>query len=132
MGQLKLTAILKEINKEVSYAKPNFDFEWPEAQRYPEFQDMGKVGWIKKASEGYPVKYSEIQKVLGNVDLEFDTLHKDKQARFQSAYKSGKIEMPIAVKFSHTDYDLVAGNTRLSGLVNNGIDPTIWVVDLSQ
>ena len=40
--------------------------------------------------------------------------------------------MPIAVKFSDNDYDLVAGNTRLSGLVQNGIDPKIWIVDLSD
>ena len=40
--------------------------------------------------------------------------------------------MPIAVKFSDDDYDLVAGNTRLSGLVKNGIDPKIWIVDLSE
>ena len=37
--------------------------------------------------------------------------------------------MSIAVKFSDKDYDLVAGNTRLSGLVKNGIDPKIWIVD---
>ena len=40
--------------------------------------------------------------------------------------------MPIAVKFSDKDYDLVAGNTRLSGLVQNGIDPKIWIVDISS
>jgi hypothetical protein len=40
--------------------------------------------------------------------------------------------MPIAVKFSDTDYDLVAGNTRLAGLVKKGINPKIWIVDLSN
>jgi hypothetical protein len=40
--------------------------------------------------------------------------------------------MSIAVKFSDDDYDLVAGNTRISGLVKNKIDPKIWVVDLSN
>jgi hypothetical protein len=40
--------------------------------------------------------------------------------------------MPIAVKFSNSDYDLLAGNTRLSGLVNNGEDPNIWIVDISN
>jgi len=40
--------------------------------------------------------------------------------------------LPIAVKFSDNDFDLVAGNTRLSGLVRNGIDPKIWIVDISE
>ena len=34
----KLTDILTE----VKYTKPNFDFEWEEAIRYPEFKEMGK------------------------------------------------------------------------------------------
>jgi len=131
MGQLKLINILREIKKKISYINPNFEFEWPEAKRYPDFKNMGIKGWIEKASSGYTVKYSEIKDVLGNVDLEFDSLDKNKKSRFQSAFKSEKIEMPIVVKFSETDYDLVAGNTRLSGLVNNGIDPTVWVVDIS-
>ncbi len=132
MGQLKLRDILKEIKKQISYVKPNFDFEWSEAERYPEFQEIGKDDWIKQAAAGYPIKYSEIKDILGNVDLEFDTLDKNKKARFQSAYESGKIEMPIVVKFSEQEYDLVAGNTRLSGLVKMGQDPTIWVVNLPK
>ena len=35
-------------------------------------------------------------------------------------------------QFSDDDYDLVAGNTRLSGLVKYGYDPKLWVVDISD
>ena len=42
----------------------------------------------------------------------------------------GIIELPIVVKFGKNEYDLVAGNTRIAGLVKYNINPTIWVVEL--
>jgi len=54
-----------------------------------------------------------------------------------SAIETGEIELPIAVKFNDQDrdpkslpYDLVAGNTRLSGLVALEMDPSLWIVNL--
>ena len=117
---------------EVKYIKPNFEYEWEEAIRYPEFKEMGFDNWLKIAENGHVVNFSEIKDRLGNVDLDFDGLDKDKKARFIKALESDQIELPIAVKFSENDYDLVGGNTRLSGLTKNGIDPKIWVVDLSK
>jgi hypothetical protein len=38
--------------------------------------------------------------------------------------------MPIAVKFPDGSYDLVAGNTRIAGLIKNNVDPSIWIVKL--
>jgi hypothetical protein len=118
--------------EEIKYTEPNFDIEWEEAMRYPEFKDMGKQEWIKWASQGYTTKYSKIKNVLSNVDLNFKDLEEPKKQRFQTAFQNGTIEIPIAVKFDDTDYDLVAGNTRLSGLVKNNIDPEIWIVDLTK
>ncbi len=116
----------------MKFKKPNFDFEWDEALRYREFEDMGKEAWINLAKDGYMVKYSEIKDVLGNVNLDFDTLEKPKKERFKKAIKIGKMELPIVVKFSDEDYDLIAGNTRLSGLVGKGVDAPLWVVDLTN
>lgn len=116
----------------MKFKKPNFDFEWDEALRYREFEDMGKEGWINLAKNGYMVKYSEIKDVLGNVDLDFDTLEEPKKERFNKSIKLGKMELPIVVKFSDEDYDLIAGNTRLSGLVGKGVDAPLWVVDLTK
>lgn len=130
MGQLRLIDLLREMTKEVSYVKPNFDFEWEEAIRYPEFEEMGKLAWIELANSGKAVTYSSIKDRLGNVDLDFAGLDANKKARFKSAVEKGKIEMPIVVKFPDGEYDLVAGNTRLSGLVDQGIDPKLWVVEL--
>jgi phosphopantetheine adenylyltransferase len=117
---------------EVKYTNPNFELEWEEAVRYPEFKEMGKENWIKVAKQGKLVNYSSIKDVLGNVDLNFDNLEEPKKQRFQSAFKNGTVETPIAVKFSENDYDLVAGNTRLSGLVKNGEDPKIWIVNIGS
>ena len=123
---------LKDILNELTYKKPNFEYEWDEAKRYPEFRQWGEAEWIKLANKGYTETYSQIKDILGNVDLDFDGLEEPKKQRFQSAYDRGAIELPIVVKFATNDYDLVAGNTRLSGLVGNGKDPQLWVVDISQ
>ena len=123
---------LNENLNKIKYTTPNFELEWEEAVRYPEFKEMGKENWIKIAKQGKLVNYSSIKDILGNVDLNFDSLEEPKKQRFQSAFKKGTIETPIAVKFSDNDYDLVAGNTRLSGLVKNGEDPKIWIVNIGS
>jgi hypothetical protein len=127
---IKLIDILKEINNTVQYDNPNFKKEWMEAKRYHEFKEMGKEKWIELAKQGNITKYSKIKNVLGNVDLDFEDLEEPKKQRFEKAFENGIIEMPIAVKFDDDDYDLVAGNTRLAGLVKNNIDPNIWIVNL--
>ena len=128
---MKLIDILLEA-KQIQYTKPNFENEWEEAIRYPEFEDMGKEKWLEIAKQGKPIAFSEIKDILGNVDLNFDKLEEPKKERFKQAFEKGVIEMSIVVKFGDKDYDLVAGNTRLSGLVKNGIDPQLWVVDISH
>lgn len=128
----KLATLHLQESKEIKYLEPNFDLEWMEAQRYPEFVETGKQGWIDIAKKGKTVSYSNIRKNLGNVDLNFTNLEQPKRERFKKAFEKGVIEKPIAVKFSDVDYDLVAGNTRLSGLVSKGYNPQIWVVDISH
>ena len=132
MNQLTLAQLIGEIIHEIKYSNPNFYNEWEEAERYTEFVEMGKEEWVKIANQGAPVSYSSIKDKLGNVDLNFDGLEEPKKQRFEDAFNKGTIEMSIAVKFSDDDYDLVAGNTRLAGLVNKRIDPKIWVVDVSK
>jgi len=132
MNQLTLAQLIGEIIHEIKYSNPNFYNEWEEAERYTEFVEMGKEEWVKIANQGAPVSYSSIKDKLGNVDLNFDGLEEPKKQRFEDAFNKGTIEMSIAVKFSDNDFDLVAGNTRLSGLVRKGIDPKIWIVDISE
>lgn len=128
----RMNKIIYESKKIITYTKPNLEYEWEEAIRYPEFLKIGKKNWIKLANNGYDISFSKIQNNLGNVDLDFTFLEDDKKARFEKAYKSGIIEYPIVVKFSDYDYDLVSGNTRVAGLVSKGIDPKLWVIDISS
>ena len=130
MCMISLKTLLKEST--IRYTHPNFDSEWEEAQRYPEFVEMGRLEWIKRGKAGYVVNYSQIKDMLGNVDLDFNQLHPTKKKFVLQYIKDGLVEHPIVVKFSDTDYDLVAGNTRLSGLVKYGHDPKLWVVDISD
>jgi hypothetical protein len=112
----------------LKFKAPNFDLEWEEAIRYPEFEEMGKEKWLDLAAGGYLIKYSEIKGMLGNVDLRFDSLEEPKKLRFQRAIREGRVELSIVVKFSDQYYDLMSGNTRLAGLVRMGIDPPLWVI----
>ena len=58
--------------KDIQYNKPNFEHEWEEAMRYPEFREMGKEKWISLGNKGYVTNYSDIEDSLGNVDLDFE------------------------------------------------------------
>jgi hypothetical protein len=116
----------------MKYSKPNFEHEWMEALRYREFEKMGKKDWIEVASNDYTImSYSKIKK-LKNIDLDYDTLEDEKKKRFEKAFKKKDVEMPIAVKFGENDYDLLGGNTRLAGLIEKGINPKLWVVDITK
>jgi hypothetical protein len=117
----------------MKYLKPNIDHEWMEALRYREFEKMGKDGWKDIASNDYDItNYNKIKDVLKNVDLDFDTLEDEKKKRFNKSFKKGEVEIPMVVKFGDDDYHLLGGNTRLAGLIEKGINPKLWVVDMTK
>ena len=117
----------------MKYLKPNIDHEWMEALRYREFEKMGKDSWKDIASNDYDItNYNKIKDVLKNVDLDFDTLEDEKKKRFNKSFKKGEVEIPMVVKFGDNDYHLLGGNTRLAGLIEKGINPKLWVVDMTK
>jgi hypothetical protein len=117
----------------MKYSKPNFEHEWSEALRYREFEKIGKEKWLEKASKDFEISnFNSIKDILNNVDLDYDTLEDEKKERFEKHFKEGEIEIPIVVKFGENDYDLLGGNTRLAGLVQKGINPKLWVVDMTK
>ena len=117
----------------MQYTKPNLNREWNEARRYSFLEKMGKKAWVEFASKNFQIlHYESIKDQLGNVDLDYENLDKDKKIRFERDFKKGVIEIPIAVKIYEDYYDLVGGNTRLAGLVKNNINPKLWVIDATD
>ena len=122
---------------EIKYTDPNFDVEWGEAERYVNHPNLSKKiewtkeDWINKVKSGKVMKFSEIES-LGNISdpNEFEALFPEKIERFISSFAKKEIELPIAVKFPNGTYDLIAGNTRVTGLRSKGYDPSIWVFEL--
>jgi len=117
----------------MQYTKPNLNREWNEARRYSFLEKMGKKAWVEFASKNFQIlNYESIKDQLGNVDLDYENLDKDKKIRFERDFKKGVIEIPIAVKIYEDYYDLVGGNTRLAGLIKNNINPKLWVIDATD
>ena len=126
-----------DINEDIKYVKPQFDVEWEEANRYPYFDKLGQAGWEELAGKGKIVKVNTNSvKKIGNTGADgsesLDDLEPDKVARLKKAMDSGTVEMPIVVKQPDGSFDLVAGNTRLIGLISTQGEAKVWLVDASK
>jgi len=121
------------VSKIISFKSPNFAEEWNEAERYDEFKEMGKSGFISFAKKnGKVIKFSQIKnKGLGNFDPNFNRLLEAKKKRFFEAFSLGSVEMSIFIKWNSSQHEMMAGNTRVSGLNMLGIDPPIWCIDMA-
>ena len=127
----------ESVTEEVNYSRPQFDVEWEEANRYPYLEKLGKDGWEKLAKTGRVVRVNKDNiKQIGNTGADgsesLDDLEPDKVARLKQAIDAGTIEMPIVVKQPDGSYDLVAGNTRLIGLISTHSEAKVWLVDASK
>ena len=112
-----------------SFVKPQFDVEWDEATRYPEFKKLGKEAWIKLASKGKAVTIKSA-KDINNTDAadpdSFKSLDKNKQARALAQLEKGTVEMPIVAVYSDGYKELVGGNTRLTAMMAKDGKATVW------
>lgn len=120
-----------------NFVEPQFDVEWNEANRYPFLNKLGKDAWIDLAKTGKAVTVSaDTVKKIGNTGADgsetLDTLDPDKVKRFRDAVKSGKIEMPIIMKMPNGKVELIAGNTRLTGLIAANKVARVWLIDASR
>ena len=125
------------MHESVNYVKPQFDVEWEEANRYNYFDKLGQAGWEELASKGKVVKVNTNSvKKIGNTGADgsesLDDLEPDKVARLKKAMTTGTVEMPIVVKQPNGSLDLVAGNTRLIGLISTQGEANVWLVDASK
>ena len=113
----------------VKYAEPQFDVEWEEAERYPEFRKIGKEAWIELAKKGKAVTIKSA-KGINNTDAadpdSFKSLDAVKQGRALDQLKSGTVEMPIVAVYSDGWKELIGGNTRLTAMLAQNGRANVW------
>ena len=112
-----------------SFVKPQFDREWDEAARYPEFVKIGKQAWIELASKGKAVEITDASDINNTEAADpsaFDTLDSAKQRRALAQLERGVVEMPIVAVYSDGYKELIAGNTRLTAMMGNRGRATVW------
>ena len=130
--------LLKNITESVSsFTDPNFEVEWDEAKRYPEFVKIGKAKWIELAKKGKPIDVNNaLANKIENTEAgeenrhEFDNLEEPKKERFRKAVKAGTVELPIIARYSDGYLELVAGNTRLTGMMREFGEGKAWIFDV--
>ena len=121
----------------LTFTSPQFDVEWEEANRYPYLAKLGEQGWIDLANTGREVHVTrrDISRI-GNTDAAdynaWEELEKEKRDRFNTAIESGSIEMPIVMKRPDGKLELIAGNTRLTGILEKYSKATVWFIDASE
>ena len=125
------------VTEDVAYVEPQFDAEWEEANRYPYIRKLGREGWRKLAKTGKTITVNNNNvKKISNTGADgsesLDELEPKKVERFKRAMDAGTIEMPIVIKQPNGSYDLVAGNTRLIGLMNTHGEAKVWLVDANK
>src|SRR6056300_184119 len=123
----------ESIEEAITFTKPNFNYEWEEANRYPEFQKIGKDAWIELAKKGKVVTITSATGISNTDATEpdsFSSLDKDKQARALAQLDSGNIEMPIVAVYSDGHKELIGGNTRLTALMAKKIPAMVWQFDV--
>ena len=128
---------LAESAKSIQFRKPNFDAEWGEAERYPEFKKIGKDNWIDLAKQGKPVTVDNaMSNKINNTEAgekdrdQFDKLDSSKRDRFVKDLVNNNIELPIIARYSDGYLELVGGNTRLTGMMSQIGQGKAWVFDV--
>ena len=112
-----------------AFVEPQFDVEWDEAARYPEFVKIGKEAWIELAKKGTAITIKSA-KGIENTDAadpdSFKSLDPNKQKRALAQLEKGEVEMPIVAVYSDGYKELVAGNTRLTAMMARDGKATVW------
>lgn len=119
----------ENISGDSKFVKPNFDFEWEEAERYPEFARLGKDAWIELAKKGRAVAINSARGI-SNTDAadpdSFKSLHPAKQKRALAQLERGIVELPVVAVYSDGHKELIGGNTRLTAMMARDGKATVW------
>jgi GNAT superfamily N-acetyltransferase len=121
--------VLEASSRGVIYTKPDFEREWEEAARYPEFEQLGRAAWMAIAGQGQVVDWASLDSV-GNVELDLDSLDQNKVQSVAVDVKRNQVELPIVGQWADGTLDLIAGNTRIATLLAQRHNPQVWLVDV--
>jgi predicted nucleotidyltransferase len=128
---------LTRLKPSVSEGFPNFNREWDEATRYPEFVNLGKKKWIELVSKGKPVTVTRknVNKI-NNTDAadpkSFKLLDPEKQKRALAQLANGNVEMPIVARYSDGYLELIGGNTRLTAQMAKDGQAKVWLFNVPE
>ena len=121
----------------VAEGAPNFNREWDEATRYPEFVNLGKEKWIELVSKGKQVTVTRknVNKI-NNTDAadpkSFKLLDTEKQKRALAQLANGDVEMPIVARYSDGYLELIGGNTRLTAQMAKDGQAKVWLFKVPE
>jgi GNAT superfamily N-acetyltransferase len=128
---------VKMWEQSVAEGSPNFNREWDEATRYPEFVNLGKEKWIELVSKGKPVTVTRknVNKI-NNTDAadpkSFKLLDPEKQKRALAQLANGDVEMPIVARYSDGYLELIGGNTRLTAQMAKDGQAKVWLFNVPE
>jgi GNAT superfamily N-acetyltransferase len=128
---------LTRLKPGVAESSPNFNREWDEATRYPEFVNLGKKKWIELVSKGKPVTVTRknVNKI-NNTDAadpnSFKLLDPEKQKRALAQLANGDVEMPIVARYSDGYLELIGGNTRLTAQMAKDGQAKVWLFNVPE
>ena len=129
MNPVRKALKLNPIAVTEAFVEPQFDVEWDEAARYPEFVKIGKDAWIELAKTGQAVEITDASDIE-NTDAadpdSFKSLDSNKQKRALAQLKKDEVEMPIVAVYSDGYKELIAGNTRLTAMMAKDGRATVW------
>lgn len=118
----------------IIYRPPNFKEEYETIKSIPQFCHLTQSGWIKLASTGRVQLLSDINSLHFDKDEAlqyFSSLSQEKQDNYHKIRATSEIEMPIILtQDSHSN--VIAGKTRLSGLLIEGWTPYVYVISLNK
>lgn len=126
-----------ESRQGMAEGSPNFNREWDEATRYPEFVNLGKEKWIELVSKGKPVTVTRknVNKI-NNTDAadpkSFKLLDPEKQKRALAQLANGDVEMPIVARYSDGYLELIGGNTRLTAQMAKDGQAKVWLFNVPE
>lgn len=116
---------------EIEMVIPSPAASWEQALKIPQVIQMGQDKWLELAGKaqavgglGSMVDYSSLETLVGPLPKGTTTFP-----------DNAEVQMPTVVKYKNGDkvvHKLVAGADILASLLKTSIDPSIWVVDLTD